>query len=475
MGFPEDEDEYMVMIEGQRPQELLWEYTQTVRTFFSVGGDEQFFPPRPRLMILSSEQRWPYSLEHAVPITDCYINIEVHRVWKIVGGDLKGVFLPPERGPPCMRRRLLIGTPRVGKSMAADSYLLYQLLHHDATKLHVVVFCFGRDFAYLFDRRARTVTEYEGGCNIGRAMINLARSGMKGYIIIDMARHFNEPSNDFVPSPEWGIIMLSSPNEDNFKQWAEQAGAIKIIMNCPDKNDVKAMCAWETPNTTEEEQAEYWRRMHMRMDDVGPISRCIFNDDNYKDRVEEIKDILAGIDASNAVHYGMIGGMGMRPSNDAPHKLVKVVRAIRQRGLEAFVNMPVCFSIGSKLIGRLLEVDEENGIIFRLCKHCEVLIPELLEQHTLHAFLRRGFVENIMPGLNGLPPPGRRRRQRCMLQSNPEKHPSISVALITLGHTPLMLDVQYKVLYLPESSNFPLVDGFFFVGAPRRTMVGVQV
>ncbi|RNE96208.1 retrotransposon hot spot (RHS) protein [Trypanosoma rangeli] len=193
--------------------------------------------------------------------------------------------------------------------MAAGSYLLYQLLRYDGTKLHVVVYCFGRNFAYLSDKRARTVTKYEGGCNIGRAMINLAGSGMKGYIIIDMARQFNEPSNDFVPSPEWGIIMLSSPHEDNFKACAEQEGAIKIIMNCPDENNVKAMCAWRTRNTTEEEQVEYWRRMHMRMDDVGPISRCIFQFNEYEDRVEEIKNILEGIDASNAKHYGMIGGM----------------------------------------------------------------------------------------------------------------------------------------------------------------------
>ncbi|RNE94842.1 retrotransposon hot spot (RHS) protein [Trypanosoma rangeli] len=101
--------------------------------------------------------------------------------------------------------------------MAAGSYLLHQLLHYDGTKLHVVVFCFGRDFAYLFDKRTRTVTIYKGESNIRGAMVNLARSGMKGYIIIDMARQFNEPSNDFVPSHEWGIIMLSSPNEDNFK------------------------------------------------------------------------------------------------------------------------------------------------------------------------------------------------------------------------------------------------------------------
>ncbi|RNE97733.1 retrotransposon hot spot (RHS) protein [Trypanosoma rangeli] len=188
-------------------------------------------------------------------------------------------------------------------------------------------------------------------------MVNLARSGRKGYIIIDMARHFQEPSNDVVPSDEWGIIMLSSPHEDNFKAWAKQEGAIKTIMNCPDESDVKAVHAWRTRNTTEEEQVEYWRRMHMRMDDVGPIPRCIFHDDKYKDRVEETNSIVAAIDASDAVHYGMIGGMGMRPSNDASHKLMKAVRAITQGGLEAFVNLPVCFSIGSKLIGGLLEVD----------------------------------------------------------------------------------------------------------------------
>ncbi|RNF01035.1 retrotransposon hot spot (RHS) protein, partial [Trypanosoma rangeli] len=222
MGFPEDEDEYMVVIEGQRPQEL-WEYTQTVCTFLPVGDEEQFRPPRPRLMILSSEKRWPYSLNHAVPITDCYINIEVHRVWKIVEGDLKGVFPPPDTDAPYMRRRLLVGTSGIGKSMAAGSYLLYQLLHYDATKLHVVVYCFGRDFAYLFDKRTRTVTIYEGESNIRGVMVNLAGSGMKGYIIVDMARHFQEPSNDVVPSPEWGIIMLSSPNENNFKAWMEQA------------------------------------------------------------------------------------------------------------------------------------------------------------------------------------------------------------------------------------------------------------
>ncbi|RNE95119.1 retrotransposon hot spot (RHS) protein [Trypanosoma rangeli] len=160
--------------------------------------------------------------------------------------------------------------------------------------------------------------------------------------------------------------MLSSPHEDNLKAWAKQAGAIKIIMNCPDENDVKALCAWGTRNTTEEEQVGYWRRMHMRMHDVGPIPRCIFNDNKYRKRVRDANNIVAGIDASNAAHYGMIGGMGMWPSNDAPHKLVKVVRSITQGDVEGFVNLSVCFSIGSKLIGGFLEVGGDNNIVYRL-------------------------------------------------------------------------------------------------------------
>ncbi|ESL05178.1 hypothetical protein TRSC58_07193 [Trypanosoma rangeli SC58] len=351
VGFPEGEGEDMVVRmevrEGQRPQEL-WEYTKAVRTFLPVEGEGQFRPPRPRLVILSSEKLWPYSLGDTERIADCYINIEVHRVWKIVEGDLEGVFPPPSRWASNMRPRLLVGTPGIGKSMAVGSYLLYQLLHYDAEKLHVVVYCFGKDFAYLFDKKARTVAEYEGVINIRRAMINLAESGMKGYIIIDMAKFTEEPAKNFVPSPEWGITMLSSPNENNFKAWKKHMRAVKIIINCPDENDVKAMCAWETRNTTEEEQVEYWKEMQKRMNDVGPIPRCIFDDDQYKDRVEDAKEVLAGINASNAINYSMIGNFEKWPSNDASHKLVKAVRVIREGYLERFVNLPACFPLETK-------------------------------------------------------------------------------------------------------------------------------
>ncbi|RNC35432.1 retrotransposon hot spot (RHS) protein [Trypanosoma cruzi] len=35
--------------------------------------------------------------------------------------------------------------------------------------------------------------------------------------------------------------------------------------------------------------------------------------------------------------------------------------------------------------------------------------------------------------------------------------------------------MEYGVLYLPKVENFPLVDGFFFMESPRRTLVGLQM
>ncbi|ESL05252.1 hypothetical protein TRSC58_07112 [Trypanosoma rangeli SC58] len=162
VGFPEGEGENMVVRmevrEGQRPQEL-WEYTKAVRTFLPVEGEGQFHPPRPRLVILSSEKLWPYSLGDTERIADCYINIEVHRVWKIVEGDLEGVFPPPSRWASNMRPRLLVGTPGMVRSMAVDSYLLYQLPRYDAGQFHVVVYCFGASvFAFVVGRATKTVS-----------------------------------------------------------------------------------------------------------------------------------------------------------------------------------------------------------------------------------------------------------------------------------------------------------------------------
>ncbi|RNE95275.1 retrotransposon hot spot (RHS) protein, partial [Trypanosoma conorhini] len=153
LAFPEGEGDAMVVRmevrEGEPPTQL-WDYRRKGISYEPVEDAGQFIAPRPRLVILSSAKRWPYSLKQGRAFADCYINREVERVWRVVKGDLEGEFGTADLKGFDVRRRLLIGTPGIGKSMAAGSYLLYRLLHYDAKKLQVVVYCFGGDLAFVF-------------------------------------------------------------------------------------------------------------------------------------------------------------------------------------------------------------------------------------------------------------------------------------------------------------------------------------
>ncbi|RNE95872.1 retrotransposon hot spot (RHS) protein, partial [Trypanosoma conorhini] len=291
-------------VKAGQPPAQLWDYTVQVRTLLPVEDAEQFIAPRPRLMILTSEKGWPYSLKQGRGIVDCYINREVQRVWRIVQGDLEGEFGTEDLTQFDVRRRLLIGTPGIGKSMNAGSYLLYRLLHYDIAKLQVVAYCFGGDLAFVFDKEEKTVTVYEGELNVKRVVRRLDwQRKLKGYIIYDVARHSCGPSDTFPTPKSWGFILLSSPNEENFKAWEKQATAARIVMNCPDENDVKAMCAWETRTASAEDQRNYWEKIKKRMYYVGPIPRSIFEDISYGNHRGVTAGVVGMIKASNAHNY----------------------------------------------------------------------------------------------------------------------------------------------------------------------------
>ncbi|PWV00870.1 putative retrotransposon hot spot protein (RHS) [Trypanosoma cruzi] len=223
-------------------------------------GVGQSGTPRLRLMVLTSEKGWPYSWEEDEFIHDCYLNCEVERVWQIVKGDLTAWFSPHGGAyftpDPCV----LIGTPGIGNSMAASSYLLYQLLHYDVEKLQVVVHCFGK-MAYVFDKITKTVTIYMGNTKSKIVLGGLRQRGMKGYIIYDVAKKGTPPDTNFAPSTEWGMIVVSFPKVSNYDKWETQVRASRIIMNCPDEMDVKAMCAWMKRGVKPDEQAEYWKKV----------------------------------------------------------------------------------------------------------------------------------------------------------------------------------------------------------------------
>ncbi|PWU82815.1 putative retrotransposon hot spot (RHS) protein [Trypanosoma cruzi] len=139
----------MKLEKGEPPQS--WTYKKVGETLERKDGVRQSGTARLRLMVLTSDKGWPYTWAGTESTRDCYVNCEVERVWQTVKGDLTNVFSPHGRTGFTPKKRVLIGTPGIGKSMAAGSYLLYQLLHYDAGKLPLVAYIIKKS-VYLFDK-----------------------------------------------------------------------------------------------------------------------------------------------------------------------------------------------------------------------------------------------------------------------------------------------------------------------------------
>ncbi|EKF99568.1 retrotransposon hot spot (RHS) protein, putative, partial [Trypanosoma cruzi] len=225
-------------------------------------------------MVLTSEKGWPYSWEENKSTRDCYVNCEVERVWQIVKGGLTEWFSPDAGEYFKPKRRVLIGTPGIGKSVAAGSYLLYQLLHYDAEQLPMVAYIIGSQ-SFLFDNITKTVSTYKGGPRIEDAVNIFSGRGFKGYCIYAATLACHQPAAG-LPCEGWGMIVVKSTNESESERWKKKMDATAIVTNCPEENDVRAMCIWMKRNRPLQEQAEYWKEVRGRMNNVGPILRFIF-------------------------------------------------------------------------------------------------------------------------------------------------------------------------------------------------------
>ncbi|PWV15085.1 putative retrotransposon hot spot protein (RHS) [Trypanosoma cruzi] len=332
--------------EGEPPQS--WTYKAVGRTLEKDDGVQQSGAASPRLMVLTSDKGWPYSWNMTQDSSeDFFVNCEVDRVWQIVIDDLTEWFsnfdLTLNSSPV---RRVLIGTPGIGKSVAAGSYLLYQLLHYDAEKIQVVVHCFGGRDAYVSDKTTRAATRYGDEDMCISELRSLRGHGRNVYIIYDVAKEGTPPPRHFAPTSGWGMILVSSPNEGSCDEWETQVKASRIIMNCPDEMDVKAMCAWMKQGLDKDKQAGYWRMVEKQMEKVGPIPRYIFDAKIYIVRLGAVSGALLEIKPNDAEKYFSLGGSKLWYSEDPSHKLVKIVRARTDEGAEVILNAPICADIG---------------------------------------------------------------------------------------------------------------------------------
>ncbi|RNC40824.1 retrotransposon hot spot (RHS) protein [Trypanosoma cruzi] len=102
------------------------------------------------------------------------------------------------------------------------------------------------------------------------------------------------------------------------------------------------------------------------------------------------------------------------------------------------------------------------------------LASQPLEKLGLRAFMYGEFVIALVEGLNELRPPEREAHDSVM-KVNHQRYPTLTVGLAGLEGGVTRIPMEYEVLYIPKVENFPLVDGFFFMESPRRTLVGLQM
>ncbi|EKF99320.1 retrotransposon hot spot (RHS) protein, putative, partial [Trypanosoma cruzi] len=273
----------------------------------------------------------------------------------------------------------------------------------DAEKLQVVVHCFG-DTAYVFDKTAKTMTIYEGNITSKNVLRGLRQRGMKGYIIYDVAKKGTPPDTNFAPSTGWGMIVVSSPNVDNYDGWEEQVKASPIIMNCPDEKDVKAMCAWMKRGLEPDKQAEYWKMAEKHMEKVGPIPRYIFDEGSYIDRLAAVDDALLGIKPTDVEEYFTMRGSRLWYSEDPCHKLVKVVREITEEGAEVFFNASISDDIGFRIAELLEKKMKAKDLLLLILRSRGALVSRALEKLGLRVFMYGELVIALVEELNELRP-----------------------------------------------------------------------
>ncbi|PWV14650.1 putative retrotransposon hot spot (RHS) protein [Trypanosoma cruzi] len=471
---PGGEGTGMEVKEGKPPQQ--WTYKKVGYTLERDDGAQQSGAARLRLMVLTSDKAWPctWNRKGVESTRDCYVNCEVERVWQIVKGDLtewssshgKADFMP--------ERRVLVGTPGIGKSMAAGSYLLYQLLHCDVEKLQMVAY-FIADRTFLFDKTSRTVSTYMSDSSNASFVRSLSDRGVKGYIIYNVAEPDDEPFGYSSPSG-WGVVLVSPPFESNYKEWVKRRCATRIVMDCPGESDVKAMCVWMGRHQPVREQAEYWKVVKSHMDEVGPIPRYIFDERKYDNWVQRCHKTVDEATSSVIAQYTDLGLCGSWDCKKVLYWLSKIVRVRGENaGCEFFSNVPVSAHLGNKTLFKSAKLMQQHYFNLLISELTDYLISENFGRCTVFAFLNGSFVRGIERRPRELRPSTQRQSHRCALAVYSQEGSTRHHVLPPLEHFSERIDVECGVLYVTEVENFPLVDAFFFVKSNPMTLVGLRM
>eukprot|EP00758_Cryptobia_borreli_P014957 Tbor_TRINITY_DN5976_c1_g2::TRINITY_DN5976_c1_g2_i2::g.19485::m.19485 len=240
------------------------------------------------------------------------------------------------------------------------------------------------------------------------------------------------------------------------------------------------MCKWEKRGESVEILHDYWMTVKDRMYHIGPILRYIFNEDKYNTRKYDINVVLRTITRKNVMEYYDIERDKLWISKNPSHKITKITRLIFERN-EYFYNKPICPEVIEKILDAVSSTKKDNITEMSILLPLHELIPRVLEKVGVRAFMKPHFVERIHNRLtelrqNEMRGPGKKwvlhnnfklcPRKKCIMAQRTKGKKGNTLPYSNVK-------VEFHVLYVPNSVNFPVLDGFFFVDRPK-TIVGIQ-
>ncbi|RHW74258.1 Retrotransposon hot spot protein [Trypanosoma brucei equiperdum] len=204
--------------------------------------------------------------------------------------------------------------PRRHEENSKKKIQLQRLLHYDSELLRIIAY-FVKGEAYIFFRATNghpgRVVFYEEKDGLD-AVNDLADEEGLGYIIYDFSKDRHQPIPTKFPET-WPVIVLTSPDPNNYKEWKEPRGCEFICINCYEEVELKAAVSWRRLSKLEESKItetriinleNEWQKILGWIEKVGPLARQVLEGDKpYCDHVREINEALAEISRGDDSHY----------------------------------------------------------------------------------------------------------------------------------------------------------------------------
>ncbi|RNF05851.1 retrotransposon hot spot (RHS) protein [Trypanosoma cruzi] len=178
-------------------------------------------------------------------------------------------------------------------------------------------------------------------------------------------------------------------------------------------------------------------------------------------------------------YYSILGTNEVCDDSHISHKVVKVERVRGGNNLELPLNSLISSYLGNLVTCKLAELMAPNDFILLVLAIKDDLLSKALEKHSVFTFLSEAFVNAIITKLKELKMKKKEDKDdpphRCALESHPHERPLKPLPLPLLENLKKKINIEYQTLYKPVAKNFPLVDGFFFMESPQKTLVGLQI